>query len=236
VHAAHVSTGGRETDMKWYIISMDTTALESRPSSTAHLMANVSLDQVSSLRAAALSTLRAAKRRKPGVEKVAPSRPPPPTSIQLDYGLDEDPSPNTQLSVKPPSPGPEPNVVQSTSSRPEPVSQDVQMREEGEISEEEEVQPPAPQALKETCKSPINEPKSPAKSSPPARPFSTAAAVGNRSPPTTSRRIPEASPVSPLSSRHRSATPSGYRIQLSAAQLALLTLDGNHVRPGLQSW
>ena len=226
-------SGGRETEVKWYIISsMDTTALESRPSSTAHLMANASLDQVSSLRAAALSTLRAAKRRKPGVEK---SRPPPPTSIQLDYGLDEDPSPNTQLSVKPPSPVPEPDVVQSNSSRPEPASQDVQMREEGEISEEEEVQPPAPQTLKETCKSPINEPKSPAKSSPPARPFSTAAAVGNRSPP-TSRRIPEASPVSPLSSRHRSATPSGHRIQLSAAQLALLTLDGNHVRPGLQSW
>ena len=225
---------------RWDIISvMDTTALESLPSSTSHLMDNpsTSLDQVSSLRAAALSTLRAAKRRKPGVEKLVPSRPPPPTSIQLDYGLDEDPLPNPQVPIKPPSPVPEPNVVNSSSSHSEHVSQDVQMREEGEISEEEEeeVHPPTPQVLKETCKSPINEPKSPAKSSPSVRPYPITAGASNRSPP-PSRRIPEASPVSPLSSRHRSATPSGHRIHLSTAQLALLALDPNNVRPGLQSW
>lgn len=215
-----------------YMICMDTTAL-ALESSTAHLMDSpgASLDQVSSLRAAALSTLRAAKRRKPGVEKLVPSRPPPPTSIQLDYGLDEDSPPNPQVPIKPPSPVPEPNVVNSSSSH----SEDVQMREEGEISEEEEVQPPAPQVLKETCKSPINEPKSPAKSSPSVRPYPTAPGASNRSPP-PSRRIPEASPVSPLSSRHRSTTPSGHRVHLSTAQLALLALDPNHVRPGLQSW
>src|SRR6266550_163358 len=230
-NSVHRKRGGPCTKRTWQAKRrMDTTAFESRPSSTSHLMDNpsTSLDQVSSLRAAALSTLRAAKRRKPGVEKLVPSRPPPPTSIQLDYGLDEDSPSNPQVPIKPPSPVPELNMVNSSSS-----PQDVQMREEGEISEEEEVHPPAPQVLKETCKSPINEPKSPAKSSPSARPYPITAEAGNRSPP-PSRRIPEASPVSPLSSRHRSTTPSVHRIHLSTAQLALLALDPNNVRPGLQ--
>ena len=207
---------------------MDTTILHSRPSSTIHLVDNpgTSLDQVSSLRAAALSTLRA-KRRKPGLEKVSLSRPPAPESIQLDYGQEEQASQIPQLSIKPPSTVPTTNMVQNadtTTKHPEPVAEDLQMREEGEISEEEEIPYPALQAPKETRKSPAEECKSPSvKPSTPARPYSTIQQAGAQSP-VQPRRNPEASPLSPLSSRH-----------ISAAQLALLSLDANHVRPGLQS-
>ncbi|KAF8631406.1 hypothetical protein AX15_002414 [Amanita polypyramis BW_CC] len=214
---------------------MDTTLLGSRPSSTSLLLdslstSDTSLDQVSSLRAAALSTLRA-KRRKPGMEKVSLSRPPPPVSIQLDYGQEDQTSQNpSHLSTKPPSTVPATNVVQSTDDDTKHYDEDLQMREEGEISEEEEVPPPAPQAPKEMHKSPVEERKSPVKSSPPVRPYSTVQQVSAHSP-VQSRRVPEASP---LSSLHESATPSGHHIRLSAAQLALLSLDASHVRPGLQ--
>ncbi|KAK2465365.1 hypothetical protein APHAL10511_002719 [Amanita phalloides] len=158
------------------------------------MLSSTTLDAVSSLRAAALSTLRA-KRKKPGIEKATLLRPPPPDSIQLDYGLQDEAASFV-------------TVVQH-----EPVSEPVEIREEGEISEEEE-------SLKETAKSPSNEPKSPVRSSP-------ARQASHFSP----RRTPEASPVS---RRHKPSTPSGRRIQLTATQMALLSLDANHVRPGLQ--
>ncbi|KAJ3506569.1 hypothetical protein NLJ89_g6799 [Agrocybe chaxingu] len=92
-------------------------------------------DPVSTLRAAALSTLKS-KRRKPVVDKPAPvpSRPPPPTDMfQLDYGQEETPTDvlmaDVPASIPPPPAGKE--------RTPSPHTSDV-AREEGEISEEEE--------------------------------------------------------------------------------------------------
>ncbi|KAM6494385.1 hypothetical protein JOM56_010746 [Amanita muscaria] len=186
---------------------------------------NTSLDQVSSLREAALSTLRA-KRRKPGLEKASLSRPPPPDSIQLDYGQEESHQPTPK-----PTPSCLPKIVASSSAKQlESVPEDVHMREEGEISEEEDI-PPAPPAPKETPKSPVEDAKPPS-----ANPISAArrfsAASKDLSQTTTqSRRSSEPSLVSPQSTRHRSATPGAH---LSAVHLALLALDEKHVRPGIQ--
>jgi hypothetical protein len=92
-------------------------------------------DPVSSLRAAALSTLKA-KRRKFVPEKTAPPtlpRPPPPDSFQLDYGQ-EDNIPDTPMAEMTPSDAhnPPPFAIE-----PATIAEDPN-REEGEISEEEE--------------------------------------------------------------------------------------------------
>jgi hypothetical protein len=92
-------------------------------------------DPVSSLRAAALSTLKA-KRRKFVPEKTAPPtlpRPPPPDSVQLDYGQ-EDNIPDTPMAEMTPSDAhnPPPFAIE-----PATIAEDPN-REEGEISEEEE--------------------------------------------------------------------------------------------------
>ena len=94
-----------------------------------------SSDAASSLRAAALLTLKS-KRRKNAVETPGPpslpARPPPSdAAIHLDYGqVEELPSPV----ATPPHP----------SKSDSPPLEDVQMREEGEISDEESDQPPSP--------------------------------------------------------------------------------------------
>ncbi|KAF8889991.1 hypothetical protein CPB84DRAFT_1406506 [Gymnopilus junonius] len=95
-----------------------------------------------SLRAAALSTLKA-KRRKPVSERPQPplpSRPLPPSdSFALDYGQDEqDQDTSAQVGITPKL------GVQEEKEKPAPVVEDVQMREEGEISEEDEPPPPPP--------------------------------------------------------------------------------------------
>lgn len=92
-------------------------------------------DPVSSLRAAALSTLKA-KRRKFVPEKTALStlpRPPPPDSFQLDYGQ-EDNIPDTPMAEMMPSDvnNPSPSTIEPATLEEDPN------REEGEISEEEE--------------------------------------------------------------------------------------------------
>ena len=112
---------------------------------------DVSLDPVS-LRAAALSTLKS-KRRKPVPEKatiMAPSRIPPASDFQLDYGQEDvmlvDPQPQPELQSQsqslPSSPPPPPSLRKSSPKAIQKVpniTKDVQMREEGEISDEEEI-------------------------------------------------------------------------------------------------
>lgn len=92
-----------------------------------------------SLRAAALST-RKSRRRKPPLEQpVTLSLRPPPSndSFQLDYGQ-EDPTDTVSKPTIMPS---APDVVVKREKTPV-VLQDVQMREEGEISDEEGPPPP----------------------------------------------------------------------------------------------
>ena len=96
----------------------------------------------SSLRAAALLTLKA-KRRKPALEQSSSfSRPLPANdAFQLDYGQGD--SPDHSMDTSKPS---------NTTANPPPVSpaqpadtknRDIQMREEGEISDEEETSLPS---------------------------------------------------------------------------------------------
>ena len=90
------------------------------------------------LRAAALSTLKL-KRRKPLPEKttvIAPSRPTLAPDFQLDYGQ-EDVMAVDSLPPPPQKPSPRATLKAPT------VTKDVQMREEGEISDEEEILRPA---------------------------------------------------------------------------------------------
>ncbi|KAF9565768.1 hypothetical protein CPC08DRAFT_158755 [Agrocybe pediades] len=98
-------------------------------SSTTSTM--VITDPVSSLRAAALSTLKSKRRKQvPKPSAVIPVRPPPPTdNFQLDYGQDDVPMADAETTISAPT----------VSNDKEASRDDVQMREEGEISEEEEV-------------------------------------------------------------------------------------------------
>lgn len=104
----------------------------------------LSTDPVSSLRAAALSTLKA-KRRKPQPDRSAnlPVRPPPPTdTLHLDYGADDAPQDVFMQDAQPLPPTPQ-SPVEKSQILPN------HQREEGEISEEDE--PPA----KSSAKSPL---------------------------------------------------------------------------------
>ncbi|GLB38374.1 hypothetical protein LshimejAT787_0502390 [Lyophyllum shimeji] len=104
-------------------------------------------DPTSSLRAAALLTLKSKRRKaQPTLTSTLPIRPLPENTLQLDYGTEESPSVPQDTSpaptVEPPKPPPPPET---------------QTREEGEISDEEDTQPtPAPP-----------KPPSPAPSQPP---------------------------------------------------------------------
>ncbi|KAF8158080.1 hypothetical protein B0H34DRAFT_440537 [Crassisporium funariophilum] len=122
-------------------------------SSTSTLVAAASADPVSSLRAAALSTLKSKRSRKPVVEKSAPapiSRPPPPSEFQLDYGQED-----TPMNIDPPSP--------KETAEVEVHVQEAQMREEGEISDEEDAVPTV------LVKDPTPPPRRPARSPRPPR-------------------------------------------------------------------
>lgn len=117
--------------------------------------------EASSLRALALSTLKS-KRRKPAPTKVpAPplSRPPPPPvlsvdSMQLDYGEDES---SARTTVDPP-----PSHQDSAA----PIMRDVVMREEGEISSDEEAASKPDSTLTDSAKSTPRHPALPLPASP----------------------------------------------------------------------
>lgn len=110
---------------------------------------DVSPDPVS-LRAAALSTL---KRRKPVPDKATtmpPSRPTHTSDFQLDYGQEDGMVVDSQL------PPPLKSSPKSTHNAPI-ITNDIQMREEGEISDEEEILRPerSPPPPLRKSKSPI---------------------------------------------------------------------------------
>ena len=106
---------------------------------------DVSPDPVS-LRAAALSTL---KRRKPVLDKattVPPSRPTHTSDFQLDYGQED----VMAVDSPPPPPKSSPKYIHNALI----TTKDVQMREEGEISDEEILRPKQSPPLRKS-KSPI---------------------------------------------------------------------------------
>ncbi|KXN88061.1 hypothetical protein AN958_07520 [Leucoagaricus sp. SymC.cos] len=105
-------------------------------SSSSGLIENTpgSPTDTSSLRAAALRTLKLGKRRRPAPGQTQDNllaRPVPQDSLQLDYGQDDNTIELPQ--ALPQAPSPSTSALQHTPSAPV----DVDMREEGEISDEE---------------------------------------------------------------------------------------------------
>jgi len=185
----------------------------------------LSTDPVSSLRAAALSTLKA-KRRKPPPDRSAnlPVRPPPPTdTVHLDYGADDVPQDvlMKDLSVWPATP---PSPVGKSQILP-----NHQTREEGEISEEDE--PPL-------AKSPLATVPSTPKATPEPRheadrPRQTPPLHKEITPPAKSVALPDSPRASSSAIPALSDIPM-EGIILTDPPLVLSPLAMDSVRPGLQ--
>lgn len=102
------------------------------------LISHGSAADADSLRAAALRTLKLGKKRRPTFSKpqaVPLSRPGPQDIFQLDYGQDDNSS--EVPSVSAPVPSPSTSALHVAPSAPTLHETDVDMREEGEISDEE---------------------------------------------------------------------------------------------------
>ena len=178
-----------------------------------HATSTSSEDYAASLRAAALMTLKA-KRRKPATSQAEPILPhrafAPADTIELDYGQEE-PIAASSIASSPPVAPAKPPTPPSTSTGPMDVDH-VQAREEGEISDSE-MAPPTPKTKLEPMSPVLDKPPTPTslnRLEPVIQPMTLAPDVA-----------PEATSVLP----HESVAPS------SAAML----VDEYHVRPGLAS-
>lgn len=192
-------------------------------------------DPASSLRAAALSTI---KRRKnvstdtslPGGKATLPSRPAVPhdNSVQLDYGQEDASSSSRYKSPPRKTAQPRPNVLDIDPS---------QGREEGEISDSEDL-PPAPP--KEDTRPPPT-----TLASLPSRPGPLTLAAGRPgrkevTPPPRSAITKVESPATHnlldrMSNLPSSLQTSSHGPSLPLPQVSLSQLDEHHVRPGLAS-
>jgi len=198
----------------------------------------LSSDPVSSLRAAALSTLKA-KRRKPVPEKPAiPTlpRPPPPADLfQLDYGQEDNipDAPMTDKILPVNKSPPLANNLVFTAVDPN--------REEGEISEEEDPPPPANRLSRSPAQERVRiaKPKSPSPL-PAAAPLSDSPlpAVQSllmQSPPMLTEELSDPSPNVPIACLNEQ--PSDIVMdQISANMEApppIFRVGPENVRPGL---
>lgn len=199
--------------------------------------ASTSSDPASSLRAAALLTLKS-KRRKPTtdqpISQSLPSRPPPlDTGFQLDYGTEE----ITASPLEQPAITPSHLTHMSSKSLVITPAEDVQMREEGEISDEETVPLPVRKPSLE-----IPKPRSPPR-------HSASIAHGRRSTPPRSAgpNIDATQPWTRLSDRIADPTSHSvsYDQDVASSPMAVDApeildgpphlLDADHIRPGLAS-
>ncbi|KAF9468491.1 hypothetical protein BDZ94DRAFT_1245487 [Collybia nuda] len=187
-------------------------------------IASILSDPASSLRAAALLTLKS-KRRKPPIDhsQPLPSRPPPSDiGFQLDYGQEEITPPLTVIS--------EGHSILSRLPTTKSTEDD-QAREEGEISDEEVLQNPTnpsflsspeqllipPVANLETSRPPTSSP----------RPVSQLMTASSLLKPKLSERISDP-PFSALAGETAMLVDSPL-----VNDLPLRLIDANHVRPGL---
>jgi hypothetical protein len=205
-------------DIVVFIGAMDTAIASSTPS-------ELPTDPVSSLRAVALSTLKA-KRRKPQADRNVnlPARPPPPTdTLHLDYGAEDGPQDVTmqEPSILPMLPG-------QTSHQ--------HAREEGEISEEDEP-PPA----KSTVKTPLAILTPSVKSITPEPRQILEADQPRHTTPLPMDNLPTAQTVAPPDSSRGpssaiSRTPDAPMegVFLTESHLVLSPLGLDYIRPGLQ--
>jgi hypothetical protein len=208
--------------------SLQTSEPENRaniPSSdVATASAPGSSDPASSLRAAALLTLKS-KRRKPlldqSTSQALPSRPPPPSDvgIQLDYGQ-EDIASSPRLTLELPR-------IPSESLATE-AAEDGQIREEGEISDEEVSTKPPPSDSPKQLSLP---------------PLTTNSEATKRPTPPRSAATPMAEPALPKPKlSDRISDPPSTAVAEDVAMLVDTALvedllphliDADHVRPGL---
>ncbi len=185
-------------------------------------------DPASSLRAAALLTLKSKRRKAAGEQSstaALPARPPPITdSFQLDYGQED----GSSSTARTPAPGP---------SKLHPADmEDGQIREEGEISDsEEQLATAAPARTKQSSLTPQPQPSQ----LEPAHEIKLSLASPSRmavtkqeSPPILLERITDISP-SPLEVRDSSNMV--VDVDESYSNNSYLALGPDHVRPGLHS-
>lgn len=191
----------------------------------------LSTDPVSSLRAAALSTLKAKRRKPPPV--ALPARPPPPTeAFHLDYGADDG---LQDVAMTDPKVLPTP-ALPTTPSSPVERLPDQQAREEGEISEEDEP-PPANSFVKATLRARSPTPKGIAPEPRPSleaeRPRQTTPFRKETTPLAKSVILPDSS-RSPLSAISSISDVPMEGVVLTEPHLVLSPLGLDHIRPGLQ--
>ncbi|KIP02889.1 hypothetical protein PHLGIDRAFT_122053 [Phlebiopsis gigantea 11061_1 CR5-6] len=178
-------------------------------------------DAAASLRAAALKTMKAKRRKGPDGSDVPSTLPPRPTvntpSIVLDYGSEDQPETSTII----PAVNPTPTSAASTkpSPPPAPVPMEVdedQTREEGEISDSESMPPPkSPSISRQT-------------------PRSASRPTAGRS---STMERPISSPPVPPSISHSNTNvkvePLPQRIPEPSPAYEMYIVDDDHARPGL---
>ncbi|KAK0201808.1 hypothetical protein DFS33DRAFT_1264121 [Desarmillaria ectypa] len=186
-------------------------------------------DPASSLRAAALLTLKSKRRKAAGEQSATaalPARPPPiADSFQLDYGQED----GSSSTARAPAPGP---------SKPYPVDmEDGQIREEGEISDSEEQLATVAPARTKQSPLPMRTPQPQPPQLEPAHEIKSSLASPSRtavtkqeSSPILLERIADISP-SPL--EIRDSPNMAVDIDESYDSDLYLALGPDHVRPGL---
>ena len=216
---------------------MSTTAFESQSFNFWFMSEQItaSSDPASSLRAAALLTLKS-KRRKPttdqSISQPLPSRPPPlDIGFQLDYGTEDITTSPLERSAITPS---DPIYTSSKSKSPVPTpTEDVQMREEGEISDEDTTPLPHRKPSPE-----IQRPRSPPRrsaSTPRGRRSTPPRSAGPSTDARTKLSDRISGPPSPSISYVQDVVSSPMTVDAPEVLDGPL-LDVDHVRPGLASW
>ncbi|KAI0052698.1 hypothetical protein FA95DRAFT_1532610 [Auriscalpium vulgare] len=226
--------------------------VDMHPLQTSDPQPSTALDppDASALRQAALKSIRS-KRRKPVVEPDAlalsarPIPPSPPTL--LDYGTEDStyagpPAPSTSTTTNGPTPLAAANSFGGASTGEIIPEEDITMREEGEISENEDPPPPPlpsrlPPARSNTSvdistpvrRSPPKRTTPPLASRPPLPPVKIEPAVPSLSPP----RSTSVSGSSRQGHREFALTPTSLNGGLFRIEAYGYVIDAAHVRPGL---
>lgn len=195
----------------------------------------ISENTAASLRAVALKTLKAKRRKGPDGLDLPTSLPPRPTvntpSIQLDYGSEDQPGTSAAAPTAGSPPVPVASVKSSTPPAPGPMDVDEdQTREEGEISDSESMPPPkSPQVSRQNTRhsghpAPARTTSKDKQMPPPIKPLSVLPNVTVKLEPSP-LQLPDPPP---------SASQSSSRYP-PAIDYEMYAIDEEHARPGLTS-
>jgi hypothetical protein len=218
------------------------------------MIAQTSAPDADSLRAAALKTLKLGKKRRPTYSPLQPvplARPLAQDILHLDYGQDDN---STEVYPVSAEASPSTSNVHAASSGPTMPEPDVDMREEGEISDEEPP-PAAVNPLKPTLDQPDSAPKYAQADRPPVTSMSS---LSGSPVPSLLNRIsspPSRSPTSPahiveglypplgIGQEPTTGTPPTYFLSVSPQEsvshedhyFSFEELDHRDIHPGLHS-